>query len=51
MKTEIIQFRVTKELKEKFIKVAESESLSLSAWLLRLATLKIKEDVNKIYPQ
>lgn len=50
MKTEIIQIRITKELKEKFIREAESESLSLSAWLLRLATLKIKEDGKKIYP-
>ncbi len=48
MKTEIIQIRITKELKEKLVKAADAESLSLSAWLSRIATLKITEnDVKK----
>lgn len=44
MKTEIIQIRITKELKEKIVKAAEAESLTISAWLSRIATLKIKEE-------
>lgn len=47
MKNNKIEFRVTDELKDKVNKKAESEGLTVSAWLTRLVTLETNNNEQK----
>lgn len=43
-KTEVIQFRITPELKEEILRLAELSGLSLSGWITLILTLKVREN-------